>query len=165
MIGCMREEQVQGRRGAFYEATVPTVCEGCGEDFLQPADPGRPRRYCRRACQQKAYRRRHPEHASGTRYVTASSLQKRAEREAWVRVQAEAERERQRSERRRKAAKRPPRVPVPGWVYVGDTARAKKELRLVCRLAYERAAFSGESPEVCELLVARAEEIRARYGL
>jgi hypothetical protein len=38
-----------------------STCQTCGSPLPTPAGPGRARRYCDRACQQAAYRARHPD--------------------------------------------------------------------------------------------------------
>jgi hypothetical protein len=140
-------------------------CEYCGSSFEQPDDPGRKRRFCSAACKQAAYRAR-----------------KRAQQQARRRAEEEAARrarqEQARRARERVRAHRPP--PHSGSSRPGPYCGACGGHRGVhthhhdqaahdrARRRYEglRAKADGTGfPEEADACRAKAEQLRAKYGL
>lgn len=149
----------------FYEETVETVCKACGRVFLQAEDPGRRREYCRRACQQRAYRQRHPGRGSGTHAETPGARQRRQEREDAAREEARKawDREYQRARRHPRGEEQ---VPTPEWTQprAGDSPTQAK-WRRVCGGLYKVVNHPRTDPLEAKAFQRKAEELRRRYGL
>jgi dTMP kinase len=138
-------------------------CEYCGRGFEQPDDPGRKRRFCSAACKQAAYRARKRAHEQARR---------RAEEEAARRAREEARRARERAHRRP-----PPHAgssrPGPYCGACGGHRGAHNHHH--DQAAHERArrrydglwakAASTRFPEEAAACRAKAEQLRAKYGL
>jgi hypothetical protein len=136
------------------------TCPTCGHRFGQPDDPGRKRRYCSDACKQAAYRQR-----------------QRAREQARQRAQDDARRQREEQARRTRSRRPPPHAGTsrPG-PYCGacgghrgphtfhhDQAaheRARRRYDGLCA----KAASTG-FPEEATACRAKAEQLRAKYGL
>lgn len=52
----MGEQELRPELGA--RAARPAECEHCGRSFTLNDGPGRPRKYCRRSCRQRAFEQR-----------------------------------------------------------------------------------------------------------
>ena len=136
-------------------------CEQCGAGFEQPDDPGRKRRFCSAACKQAAYRAR-----------------KRREQQARRRAEEEAARRRREEQARRARAHRPPphagsSRPGPycgacGGHRGAHTVHHDQAAHDRARRRYEglcaKAASTG-FPEEAAACRAKAEQLRAKYGL
>jgi len=139
------------------------TCPTCGRTFGQPDDPGRKRRYCSDACKQAAYR---------TRKREREQARQRAEEDARRRREEQARRARERARRTP-----PPHAgtsrPHPGCGACGgrrgphtlhhdQTAhdRARRRYDGLCAKA-DRTGF----PEEAAACRAKAEQLRAKYGL
>lgn len=150
--------------------TIYTQCRACGVHFGQPNDPGRKRVFCSSACRQRDYRARGGR-ASGTRYESARSRQRRAEQEAWAEQEARREQERQRKARERahdsaRAGRRGERIPTPEWTHprAGDS-REKAKYRQKCHYLYARAHHGSTGPEEAAAAKEAAERLRVKYRL
>jgi endogenous inhibitor of DNA gyrase (YacG/DUF329 family) len=141
-------------------------CPTCGRRFGQPDDPGRERRFCSDACKQAAYRARN-----------------RAREQAHQRAQDDARR-RRREEQARRARDRsrrttpPPHAGTsrPGSFY-GACGGHRGPPHTVHhdQAAHDRAwrrydglhtkAASTEFPEEAAACRAKADQLRAKYGL
>ena len=137
------------------------TCPACGRRFGQPDDPGRKRRFCSDACKQAAYRAR-----------------KRAGEQARRRAQDDARR-RAHEEQARRARDRT-RPPMPGPAAPAPSAgraaaTAAPTASITTRPAHDRArrrydglsakAASTGFPEEANACRAKAEQLRAKYGL
>jgi predicted nucleic acid-binding Zn ribbon protein len=142
---------------------IYSTCPTCGASFGQPDDPGRKRRFCSDACKQAAYRTR-----------------KRARDQARQRAEEEAAR-RAREERARRARARDRRTPPhAGTSRPGPFCGACGGPRGPHALHHDQAAhdrarrrYDGLSakaastgfPEEAAACRAKAEQLRAKYGL
>ncbi len=143
---------------------IRTACAHCGASFEQPDDPGRKRRFCSAACKQAAYR---------ARKRREQQARRRAEEEAARRAREEARRARERA----RAHRPPPHAgssrPGPYCGACGghrgahthhhDQAahdRARRRYDGLCA----KAASTG-FPEEAAACRAKAEQLRAKYGL
>jgi Protein of unknown function (DUF2786) len=141
-------------------------CEYCGNEFSQPDDPGRKRRFCADACKQAAYRARKRQ---------ADQARRRAEEEAARR--ASEERRDEQARQRQRAHRPPPHAgssrPGPfcgacggdrgAHTYHHDQAaheRARRRYEGLCA----KAASTG-FPEEAAACRAKAAQLRAKYGL
>ena len=145
--------------------TIWSQCQHCGTRFEQPDDPGRKRRFCSAACKQAAYR---------DRKRREQEARRRAEEEAARRAREEA----RRRQRERARAHRPP--PHAGssrpGPFCGDcgghrgphTHHHDQAAHDRARRRYEglhaKAASTG-FPEEAAACRAKAEQLRAKYGL
>ncbi|HEY3036910.1 MAG TPA: DUF2786 domain-containing protein [Streptosporangiaceae bacterium] len=138
-------------------------CEQCGTSFEQPDDPGRKRRFCSAACKQAAYRQRKRREQQARR---------RAEEEAARRAREEARRARERARRRpppHAGSSRPgPFCGACGGhrgshTYHHDQAAHDRARRRYDGL-HAKAASTG-FPEEAAACRAKAEQLRAKYGL
>jgi hypothetical protein len=140
-------------------------CPTCGRRFGQPDDPGRKRRFCSDACKQAAYRAR-----------------KRAREQTRQRAQDDARR-RQREEQARRArdrarTHRPP--PHAGTSRPGPFCRSCGGHRGPHTVHHDQAAHDRARrrydglhakaaatgfPEEADACRAKAEQLRAKYGL
>jgi hypothetical protein len=145
--------------------SIRTACAHCGTTFEQPDDPGRKRRFCSAACKQAAYRARKRREQQSRR---------RAEEEAARRAREEQGR---RARERTRAHRPPPHQgssrsgPFCGacgghrgaHTYHHDQAahdRARRRYDGLCA----KAASTG-FPEEAAACRAKAEQLRAKYGL
>lgn len=82
------EDRTQRSWDAPAEFAGTGTCEHCGRGFERPVGVGRPRRYCRRSCRQRAYeRRRHDgDQAWGDRRIIELGRQLAAHEDAIDRV-------------------------------------------------------------------------------
>jgi Protein of unknown function (DUF2786) len=136
------------------------TCPTCGSRFGQPDDPGRKRRFCSDACKQAAYRAR-----------------KRASEQARKRAQEDAHRAREEQARRTRTRRPPPHAgssrPGPFCGSCGghrgphtfhhDQAAHNRARRRYDGL-HAKAASTG-FPEEADACRAKAEQLRAKYGL
>jgi len=138
------------------------TCPTCGHRFGQPGDPGRKRRFCSDACKQAAYRAR-----------------KRAREQA--RQRAQDDRRRQREEQARRARDRTRRPPPhagtsrPGPFCGACGGHRGPHTLHHDQVAHDRAwrrydglhakAASTGFPEEADTCRAKAEQLRAKYGL
>jgi endogenous inhibitor of DNA gyrase (YacG/DUF329 family) len=140
------------------------TCPTCGHRFGQPDDPGRKRRFCSDACKQAAYRAR-----------------KREREQAHQRAQDDARR-REREEQTRRAHDRARRNPPPhagssrfgpfcgtcGGHRGPHTFHHDQDAHDRARRRYDglhaKAASTG-FPEEAAACRAKAEQLRAKYGL
>jgi predicted nucleic acid-binding Zn ribbon protein len=140
------------------------TCPTCGHRFGQPDDPGRKRRFCSDACKQAAYRAR-----------------KRKREQARQRAQDDARR-REREEQTRRARDRARRNPPPhagssrfgpfcgtcGGHRGPHTFHHDQAAHDRARRRYEglhaKAASTG-FPEEADACRAKAEQLRAKYGI
>jgi hypothetical protein len=142
--------------------TIRTTCAHCGARFEQPDDPGRKRRFCSAACKQAAYRAR----------------KRREQQEARRRAEEEAARRRREEQARRTRTRRPP--PHAGSSRPGPFCGACGGHRGAHthhhdQAAHDRArrrydglhakATSTGFPEEATACRAKAEQLRAKYGL
>jgi Protein of unknown function (DUF2786) len=139
-------------------------CEHCGSIFEQPDDPGRKRRFCSAACKQAAYR---------ARKRAQEQARRRAEEEAARRAREEARRQRERA----RAHRPPPHAgtsrPGPFCGACGGhrgphTHHHDQAAHDRARRRYEglRAKADGTGfPEEAAACRAKAEQLRAKYGL
>ena len=132
------------------------TCPACGRRFGQPDDPGRERRFCSDACKQAAYRARKREREQARRH---------------------AHEEHARRQRDRARRTPPPHAGTsrPGPYCAGcgghrgphtlhhDQAAHDRGRRRYDGL-YAKAASTG-FPEEADACRAKAEQLRARYGL
>jgi hypothetical protein len=136
-------------------------CPTCGRRFGQPDDPGRKRRFCSDACKQAAYRQR-----------------KRAREQARQRAQDDTRRQREEQARRTRTRRPPPHAGSsrPAGPYCGSCGghrgphtfhhdqaahdRAQRRYDGLCA----KAASTG-FPEEATACRAKAEQLRAKYGL
>jgi hypothetical protein len=143
-------------------------CEQCGAGFEQPDDPGRKRRFCSAACKQAAYR---------ARKRREQQTRRRAEEEAARRAREEARRRREEQTRRTRAHRPPPHAgrsrPGPFCGACGGhrgphTTHHDQAAHDRARRRYEglhaKAASTG-FPEEADACRAKAEQLRAKYGL
>ena len=142
---------------------IRTACAHCGSRFEQPDDPGRKRRFCSAACKQAAYR---------ARKRREQQARRRAEEEAARRAREEARRARERAHHRpppHAGSSRPgPYCGACGGhrgahTYHHDQAahdRARRRYDGLCA----KAASTG-FPEEAAACRAKAEQLRAKYGL
>jgi endogenous inhibitor of DNA gyrase (YacG/DUF329 family) len=148
-------------------ATIRTIyrtCPTCGRSFGQPDDPGRKRRFCSAACKQAAYR---------ARKRREQEARRRAEEEAARRAREEARRQRDRA----RSHQPPPHAgtsrPAPSAGPAAGTAAPTP--CTTTRPAHDRAprrydglhakAASTGFPEEAAACRAKAEQLRAKYGL
>jgi endogenous inhibitor of DNA gyrase (YacG/DUF329 family) len=140
------------------------TCPACGRRFGQPDDPGRKRRFCSDACKQAAYRQR-----------------KRAHEQARQRGQDDTRRQREEQARRARDRTRTHRPPPhagssrPGpfcgacgghrgpHTFHHDQAAHDRARRRYDGL-HAKAASTG-FPEEAAACRAKAEQLRAKYGL
>jgi hypothetical protein len=141
------------------------TCPACGRRFSQPDDPGRKRRFCSDACKQAAYRAR-----------------KRAREQARQRAQDDAHRrareEQTRRQRDRARSHRPP--PHAGRSRPGRFCSSCGGHRGPHTFHHDQAAHdrarrrydglhakanSTGFPEETDACRAKAEQLRAKYGL
>ncbi len=152
--------------------TIYQDCEHCGISFGQPDDPGRKRRFCSNACRQAAYRARV---RNGRR-----AREEREREEARHRAEEEARRARDEERRRRRARQDhqpPPRTGTSqprSWCgacggYRGShTTHHDDAAHERARRRYEalrRKAAGTNFVHEAEACQAKAEELRAKYGL
>ena len=140
------------------------TCPACGRRFGQPDDPGRKRRFCSDACKQAAYRTR-----------------KREREQARQRAQDDADR-RAREEHARRARDRTRRTPPPhaGTSRPGSLCGSCGGHRGPHTFHHDQAAHdrarrrynglhakadSTGYPEEATACRAKAEQLRAKYGL
>jgi hypothetical protein len=136
------------------------TCPTCGRRFGQPDDPGRKRRFCSDACKQAAYRAR-----------------KREREQARQQAQDDTRRQREEQARRARSRRPPPHAGSsrPGS-YCGacgghrgphtfhhDQAAHDRAWRRYDGL-HAKAASTG-FPEEAAACRAKAEQLRAKYGL
>jgi hypothetical protein len=140
---------------------IHRTCPTCGHSFGQPDDPGRKRRYCSDACKQAAYRQR-----------------KRAREQAHQRAQDDARRRQREEQARRARSHRPPphagsSRPGPFCGTCGGhrgphTVHHDQAAHDRARRRYDglhaKAASTG-FPEEAAACRAKAEQLRAKYGL
>jgi hypothetical protein len=138
-------------------------CEHCGNQFSQPDDPGRKRRFCADACKQAAYRQRKRQAEQQRRYREWASQQR--------------EEQRRREEQARRAHRPPPHAGSsrPG-LFCGacgghrgaHTTHHNQAAHERARRRYEglraKAAATGFAEEATACR-AKAEQLRAKYGL
>jgi Protein of unknown function (DUF2786) len=144
--------------------TIYSHCEQCGAGFEQPDDPGRKRRFCSAACKQAAYR---------ARKRREQEARRRAEEEAARRAREDA-----RHQRERARTHRPP--PHAGSSRPGPFCRACGGHRGPHTTHHDQAAHdrarrrydglhakaaSTGFPEEAAACRAKAEQLRAKYGL
>ncbi len=152
--------------------TIYQDCEHCGISFGQPDDPGRKRRFCSNACRQAAYRARV---RNGRR-----AREEREREEARHRAEEEARRARDEERRRRRARQDqepPPHAGTgrphpwcgscgghrgPHTTHHDDAAHERARRR--CEALRRKAAGTSFEHEA-EACQAKAEELRAKYGL
>jgi hypothetical protein len=144
------------------------TCPTCGARFGQPDDPGRKRRYCSDACKQAAYR---------ARQRAREQARQRAQDDARRRAREDARRQREEQARRARTRRPPPHAgssrPGPYCCACGghrgphtlhhDQAaheRARRRYDGLCA----KAASTG-FPEEAAACRAKAEQLRAKYGL
>jgi hypothetical protein len=143
-------------------------CEHCGNQFSQPDDPGRKRRFCADACKQAAYR---------ARKRAQEQARRRAEEEEAARRAREQRQRREEHARQRRAHQPPPHAgssrPGPFCGACGGhrgphTTHHDQAAHECARRRYEglraKAASTG-FPEEAAACRAKAEELRAKYGL
>jgi uncharacterized protein DUF2786 len=148
--------------------TIRSQCEHCGAGFEQPDDPGRKRRFCSAACKQAAYRQRKRREEQARR---------RAEEEAARRAREDARRRREEQARRTRTHRPPPHAgssrPGPfcgacGGHRGAHTVHHDQAAHDRARRRYEglcaKAASTG-FPEEAATCRAKAEQLRAKYGL
>jgi hypothetical protein len=140
----------------MHVRTIYRTCPACGRRFAQPDDPGRKRRFCSDACKQAAYRAR-----------------KRARDQARQRAEDDA---------RRRARDRTRRTPPPhagtsrpGPYCAGCGGHRGPHTVHHDQAAHDRArrrydglhakAASTGFPEEADACRAKAEQLRAKYGL
>jgi hypothetical protein len=145
--------------------SIRTACAHCGTTFEQPDDPGRKRRFCSAACKQAAYR---------ARKRREQQARRRAEEEAARRAREEQAR---RARERARAHRPPPHQgssrPGPFCGTCGghrgahthhhDQAAHDRARRRYDGL-HAKAASTG-FPEEAAACRAKAEQLRAKYGL
>ena len=138
------------------------TCPACGRRFGQPDDPGRKRRFCSDACKQAAYRAR-----------------KRAREQARQRTEDDARRAREDARRARDRTRRTPpphaRTSRPGPYCTGCGGHRGPHTVHHDQAAHDRAwrrydglhakADSTGFPEEAAACRAKAEQLRAKYGL
>jgi Protein of unknown function (DUF2786) len=139
-------------------------CEQCGAGFQQPDDPGRKRRFCSAACKQAAYR---------ARKRREQEARRRAEEEAARRAREEARRQRDRARTHRPPPHAGRSRPGPFCGACGghrgphtlhhDQATHDRAQRRYDGLS-AKAASTG-FPEEADACRAKAEQLRAKYGL
>jgi endogenous inhibitor of DNA gyrase (YacG/DUF329 family) len=132
------------------------TCPTCGRTFGQPDDPGRKRRFCSDACKQAAYRAR-----------------KRTREQARQRAQDDARRQRDRARTHRPPPHAGRSRPGPFCSACGghrgphtvhhDQAAHERARRRYYGLS-AKAASTG-FPEEAAACRAKAEQLRAKYGL
>jgi dTMP kinase len=138
-------------------------CEQCGRGFEQPDDPGRKRRFCSAACKQAAYRQRKRREQQARR---------RAEEEAARRAREEARRARERARRRpppHAGSSRPgPFCGACGGHRGAHTHHHDQAAHDRARRRYDGLCAKAEGtgfPEEAAACRAKAEQLRAKYGL
>jgi endogenous inhibitor of DNA gyrase (YacG/DUF329 family) len=139
------------------------TCPACGRRFGQPDDPGRKRRFCSDACKQAAYR---------ARKRASEQARQRAEEEARRRAREDARRARDHTRRT------PP--PHAGTSRAGPYCAACGGHRGPHTVHHDQAAHerarrrydglfakagSTGFPEEAAACRAKAEQLRAKYGL
>jgi hypothetical protein len=139
-------------------------CEQCGSGFEQPDDPGRKRRFCSAACKQAAYR---------ARKRREQQARQRAEEEAARRAREEARRARERARTHRPPPHQGSSRPGPYCGTCGGHRSAHTHHH--DQAAHDRArrrydglwakAASTRFPEEAAACQAKAEQLRAKYGL
>jgi predicted nucleic acid-binding Zn ribbon protein len=139
------------------------TCPACGRRFGQPDDPGRKRRFCSDACKQAAYRARkraHDQPASGRMPVAGSARSRPAASGTAPGPTGRAPCRDQPSRAVLRGVWWPPRAahlpPRPGPVH----DRARRRYDGLCA----KAAPTG-FPEEATACRAKAEQLRAKYGL
>jgi endogenous inhibitor of DNA gyrase (YacG/DUF329 family) len=139
------------------------TCPTCGASFAQPDDPGRKRRFCSDACKQAAYR---------ARKRASEQAHQRAEEDARRRAREDARRARDRTRRT------PP--PHAGTSRTGSycgscgghrgphTVHHDQAAHDRARRRYDGLHAKADStgfPEEADACRAKAEQLRAKYGL
>ena len=139
------------------------TCPTCGHSFGQPDDPGRKRRFCSDACKQAAYRARKRER---------EQARQRAEEQARHAHEEHARRQRDRARRTP-----PPHAGTsrPGPYCAGCGGHRGPHTLHHDQAAHDRArrryeglhakADSTGFPEEAAACRAKAEQLRAKYGL
>jgi hypothetical protein len=140
-------------------------CEHCGNQFSQPDDPGRKRRFCADACKQAAYRRRKRQAEQQRRY------------REWASQQRQEQRRREEQARRARTHRPPPHAgssrPGPFCGTCGGhrgphTTHHDQAAHERARRRYEglraKATSTGFAEEAAACH-AKAEQLRAKYGL
>jgi Protein of unknown function (DUF2786) len=144
--------------------TIYSHCEQCGAGFEQPDDPGRKRRFCSAACKQAAYR---------ARKRREQEARRRAEEEAARRAREEARRQRERARTHRPPPHAGSSRPGPFCGACGGhrgphTTHHDQAAHDRARRRYDglhaKAASTG-FPEEAAACRAKAEQLRAKYGL
>ena len=149
------------------------TCPACGRSFGQPDDPGRKRRFCSDACKQAAYRRRKRQAEQQRRYREWASQQREEQRR-----REDARRQREEQARQRQRAHRPP--PHAGSSRPGSfcgacgghrgphTTHHDQAAHERARRRYDGLSAKADStgfPEEAAACRAKAEQLRAKYGL
>jgi hypothetical protein len=141
------------------------TCPTCGHRFGQPDDPGRKRRFCSDACKQAAYR---------ARKRTSEQARRRAEEEAARRAREEHAR---RTRERARTHRPPPHAgrsrPGPFCVACGGprgphTVHHDQAAHDRARRRYDGLHAKADStgfPEEADACRAKADQLRAKYGL
>jgi hypothetical protein len=152
--------------------TIYRDCEYCGVEFSQPDDPGRKRRFCSNACRQAAYRARTRSGQRAREQHEREEARRRAEEQA-----RRAREERRRRQRARQDHQPPPHAgPSQPRSWCGECAgyrgqhtshhddaaheRARRRYEALCR-----KAAGTNFPHEAEACRAKAEQLRAKYGL
>jgi hypothetical protein len=155
-------------------ATIWRTCPACGEVFEQPDDPGRKRVYCSRACQQAAYRTRQRtsagqrQHAGQQRRDGAGQWRRDREggyEQRWQRTGQQRPGAGQRQDEH--AGQREQRQPPPTGANghrPGATSDQRARFRRIVEALLRKAA-STPYPHEAEACRAKAEALRAKYGL
>jgi endogenous inhibitor of DNA gyrase (YacG/DUF329 family) len=140
----------------MHVRTIYRTCPACGRRFAQPDDPGRKRRFCSDACKQAAYRAR-----------------KRARDQARQRAEDDARRRARDRTRRTPPPHAGTRRPGPYCAGCGGhrgphTVHHDQAAHDRARRRYDglhaKAASTG-FPEEADACRAKAEQLRAKYGL
>jgi hypothetical protein len=141
------------------------TCPTCGHRFGQPDDPGRKRRFCSDACKQAAYR---------ARKRTSEQARRRAEEEAARRAREEHAR---RTRERARTHRPPPHAgrsrPGPFCGACGGprgphTVHHDQAAHDRARRRYDGLHAKADStgfPEEADACRAKADQLRAKYGL
>jgi hypothetical protein len=148
---------------------IRTACAYCGSRFEQPDDPSRKRQFCSAACKQAAYRARKRREQQQARQRVEEEAARRAHEEARRRREEQAYRTRSRRPPPHAGASRPgPYCSACGGHRGAHTLHHDQAAHDRARRRYDglhaKAASTG-FPEEATACRAKAEQLRAKYGL